>query len=794
MTVITRIILTSAIIICAAAYTFGQGLSQRRTSAVSMSVNVTNQDLVNAKHALDTAKTDASKYKARIALAQIYYELRQPDDGLREIDAADQLKTKRKDNVPVATAIMLRGIMHELKGQLDEATKYFNTALQELRKRPDEHENYIRTLRHIADIQNHNGNYPKTADCLTQCIDFCNTGDIDPKTRLRYLASIYLQWATILKNKGQYNQAREQMQLSLQCASTLVAKDQTFHTDLAEIESSQAALEIDMKDFMRAKAMCEDAYGIYSNSDCGDTDETLEGKADLLNTYGNLYSALGQYANASRKYNESLNAYAKLLQSSNKKYDAQRAQVLGNIAIMYDEMGDFPKALENYKEAAAQYKTLAETRPIFLSAYANTASGIGDLYRRNGNNDSALFYMEQGIQIYRDKSHLNDEEMADYSTICNNLAILHRQNDRLAIAEQFYETAYHIRKQLAEKSDRYLPLWADILNNYGLYFIDINDSDLAIYYLDKALDIRLNNTTTAPHIIADNYDNLAYAYFKSHNTQDAATNYEKSRVIRRKLVQSNNLPERYIADYISTMQNLASLYKQKHQEIDALAAMIELRETLSQLHTNSPMDYLDEIASAKHNTALLYGMLNQKAQAADAMNLAIKDYNVLALQDRDKYLPEVAAALNQAANYYSDLGNYTNAETYYKKALDINTTLYAEHLIEPSDVAGNLNNLGRLYYDQSKMEEAKSCYIKARNIFIDTDPTDIKAVLNKAMTDINIVMYYIYEKNSGIAGDEYQNCEKYLKETIESLRPFLFNASASYYSGYAQKLLETIIK
>ncbi|MBO7438295.1 MAG: hypothetical protein J6U21_01295, partial [Bacteroidales bacterium] len=83
-------------------------------------------------------------------------------------------------------------------------------------------------------------------------------------------------------------------------------------------------------------------------------------------------------------------------------------------------------------------------------------------------------------------------------------------------------------------------------------------------------------------------------------------------------------------------------------------------------------------------------------------------------------------------------------------------------------------------------------YIKAKEIFDAADPTDIKAVLNKAMTNINIVMYYIYEKNSGIDSEEYHNCAKYLKETIESLRAFLFNPSASYYNDYAQKLLRTI--
>ncbi len=422
----------------------------------------------------------------------------------------------------------------------------------------------------------------------------------------------------------------------------------------------------------------------------------------------------------------------------------------------------------------------------------------GTLHTMHEDTDTALVNMEQRLQTYRSKRKLTDEEKADYSTVCNNLAIHYRKNGRLDIAEQFYETAYRIRKELAEKSDRYRILWADILNNYGLYFLDINDKDLAIYYLSKALETRLisgdslDANSPAANATADNYDNLAFALYKAHQMQEAADNYEKSRAIRRRLVLESGQPECYIGDYITTMQNLAALYKQNNQAIDALAAMIELRETLTQLHTNSPSEYLDQIANAKHNTALLYGMLNQKSQAADAMNLAIKDYNVLALSDRNKYLPEVAAALNQAANYYADLGDYANAEKYYKKALDINTKLYAEHLTDPTEMAANLNNLGRMYYDQSKMEEAKDCYIKAKKIFDADDPTDIKAALNKAMTNINIVMYYIYEKNCGIDSDEYPNCAKYLKETIESLRAFLFNPSANYYYDYAQKLLRTI--
>ena len=166
----------------------------------------------------------------------------------------------------------------------------------------------------------------------------------------------------------------------------------------------------------------------------------------------------------------------------------------------------------------------------------------GTLHTMHEDTDTALVNMEQRLQTYRSKRKLTDEEKADYSTVCNNLAIHYRKNGRLDIAEQFYETAYRIRKELAEKSDRYRILWADILNNYGLYFLDINDKDLAIYYLSKALETRLisgdslDANSPAANATADNYDNLAFALYKAHQMQEAADNYEKSRAIRRRLV------------------------------------------------------------------------------------------------------------------------------------------------------------------------------------------------------------------------------------------------------------------
>lgn len=759
-------------------------------------MNTPQQAIIAAQNALDVATLPEQVCRARLMMAKAYLRNNNGDDALAQLNAILSEKIKKKPKTFDATTDMLRGMAFSAKGEADVALLYYNDALKKFGKYKSAFEEPLRILRRCADIYNEKGDIAKVSEAMEQCIVYCKQYK-NTVSRATTLASVYLQWGNILKNAGCFNDARKKLQESLQLIGTIVKTNRNYAADLAEVESAQAAIEIEMKDFRRAEAMCQDAYGIYSMDEYSKSDYALVGKASLLNTYGALYNAMGRYGEAAKKYNESLEIYARLSIINNKLYLGEKATVLNNIGMLYENMGDFENAMKYYKLASVNFEATLSLQTNYEAAYGNALASVGNLYRKCMQTDSALCYLEQGLHIFRHKEKLTDAENADYSTICNNLAVLYRQKGKPEIAEQFYETAYHIRKELSEKSEVYLPLWCDIMNNYGLFFIDNGDLDLAIYYLAKALEIRNEIYTDkgiGAAVIADNYDNLAYAYHTSRMQDLAIENYEKSRRIRQELVSSD--PNRNLDDYMSTMQNLAALYKQEGRLVDALAVMVDLREVVSSLLITDDEKKRANLADILHNTALLYSALNQKQQAIDAMNNAIDEYTVLAVVDRNKYAKEVASALIQAGNYYTDIYDYDNAEKYYRKALEINTELCESGLTKVYDLAANFNNLGLMYYQQSEMDKAKECYLKARKIFENSTEisADIQTALNRAMVDINIVVYYIYEKNSELVDDNFSVCDEYLHDAINSLKPYLSNPSANYYHEYALKLMDKIIK
>ncbi|MCQ2251808.1 MAG: tetratricopeptide repeat protein, partial [Bacteroidales bacterium] len=464
------------------------------------------------------------------------------------------------------------------------------------------------------------------------------------------------------------------------------------------------------------------------------------------------------------------------------------------------EMGDFNNAISYYKVAASNLGTIYESHQRYIADYANTLANIGNLYSRYDMEDSALTYLQRGLQVFRGKQELNDIEKMNYSNICNNLAILYRKRGNLAIAEPFYESAYQTRKILSAKSDIYMPLWADILNNYGLYYVDANDYDLAEYYLEQALEVRekyaADNTVANRLAIADNHDNLAYVESLVQRNDEAAYHYQKSSDIRAKLAAQN--PQLYIADYIQSLENLASQYRIMNSNVEAIVALTEMVEALEYVDKLSNPDYyLEKRADAYHNLSILCYVMGNKNQALQSIRKSIDGYRYLAnTVNRQLYLPDVADALNQAGNYCVDLENYNDAEHYYREALRIMSVEYANRSVPAYTVAGMYNNLGLLYYNQQRMAEAKDCYVRAKDI-LDNDSesgVDMASILNSAITNINIAQYIIYEVNSGVADSKISDCDRYLDETTALLKPYLANSSANYYYNYAMELKNNIIK
>ena len=94
----------------------------------------------------------------------------------------------------------------------------------------------------------------------------------------------------------------------------------------------------------------------------------------------------------------------------------------------------------------------------------------------------------------------------------------------------------------------------------------------------------------------------------------------------------------------------------------------------------------------------------------DALKLAFAGFNI---DPKDKRVK--TTLIHRIGSIYDDLEVLPLAETYYKKAIALDSTFSWPH-----------NNLGVLYYNQNKNAEAEKLYKKA----IEFDPEDAKATHN----------------------------------------------------------------
>ncbi len=750
------------------------------------------QDLT--QRALQAAKNPTEEYQGRMQMSWVLLELNEPDKALTHTNHLQAMRIKPKPRHMEASINMAKAEAYMLKDEPDMAMIYYTQAMGEYKKSKDLIREPLLILCEQSSIHTMRGQHQEAAQCLQQALEYAGRYPNEVDLNIAK-ASVYLQWGMVMKATGRLDEAREKLHASLQTIGQTVMRNRSYVADLAEIEASLAAIEIDLKDYRRAEALCEDAYNIYSQGRYAASPKAIQGKAGLLRTYGNLYTQMGLYMEAGRKYSESLTTYQRLIQTHNMQYDAEMALVFNNMGTMYEQMGNLSDAITNYKTAAKNLGKVQQSHPRYMTDYANTLANIGNIYRKYGKQDSSLKYMEEALTIFRQKTTMNDSEKSEYAKICNNLGLQYRSMGSYDIAEPFFETAYMTGKYLQSRSDAYKPLWADILNNYGLFHVDTGDMDLGLYYMNQALEIRQETTRNSEvsAALADSYDNLGDVYHKMGSLEPAEQCYEQCKTLREQLARY--FPTTHILQYANTMQKLAQTYREDNSLFQALVVISELAENLNAIDTWEDEWLVVERANACHNRALILGDLGNNKEARDLMLLAAQNYSYAAQEYNRIHNAEAADAYCQAGNYCCNIDNYPDAEAYYKKALQLSKELYQSGDMPAHAMVGALNNLGRTYFSMQNMEEAKKCYEQGRHI-IESDTrndSDMETILTSAIIKLNIVEYYIYEKNSGIDDNEYSNCVKYLEDTISTLKPFAGNSSVAQYYEQAKMLLKNIL-
>ena len=221
-----------------------------------------------------------------------------------------------------------------------------------------------------------------------------------------------------------------------------------------------------------------------------------------------------------------------------------RAEIsaLGNLAIAYKNLGNYPQSIDTYEQALTLVESLPDSEPQLLRLWLNLGNvyeslgeytsaidayrkslaiahgsqineatilnNLGAVYAQLGNTDEAIEYYGQSLRLTQ---QLGDAVGVGY--ILNNLGNIYHQQS-LTKATDYYEQSLAIAQDVANPG-----LEAIALGSLGMAYEDRGDFDGAIALHQRALALAdsLNN----PVIRARTLNNLGHTLLRAGQLQAA---------------------------------------------------------------------------------------------------------------------------------------------------------------------------------------------------------------------------------------------------------------------------------
>lgn len=152
------------------------------------------------------------------------------------------------------------------------------------------------------------------------------------------------------------------------------------------------------------------------------------------------------------------------------------ARSYNNLGVIYNDQGLYAKALEYFLPALEIYSMLD-----YKQGMAPVYNNIGLVYQNQGSYDLAEAYQKQSLEI---KNELGDSKGISFSL--NNLGIIYQKRGDIESAIKYFEQALEIRKSLGEKREM-----ANSICNLGNALLEKGNVNESLKKLFEAIDIYL---------------------------------------------------------------------------------------------------------------------------------------------------------------------------------------------------------------------------------------------------------------------------------------------------------------
>ena len=183
-------------------------------------------------------------------------------------------------------------------------------------------------------------------------------------------------------------------------------------------------------------------------------------------------------------YAKAVFTYSRLISLEESIYGLEHQETAtsySNIGVVYNNQGDYDKALEyHFKALAIREKVLGPEHPSTATSYSN----IGLVYDHQGDYDKALEYYFKALVIWE---KVLGPEHPDTASSYNNIgAVYYNQGDYDKALEYYFKALAILEKVLGPEH----PSTATSYSNIGAVYDNQGDYDKALEYYFKALAIR----------------------------------------------------------------------------------------------------------------------------------------------------------------------------------------------------------------------------------------------------------------------------------------------------------------
>ena len=196
----------------------------------------------------------------------------------------------------------------------------------------------------------------------------------------------------------------------------------------------------------------------------------------------------------------------------------EEAQIIYNMAVTYNGMGDNQQAKEYYERALSIL--LNKLGPDHVNV-ARTYHSMGNLHRDLGDHQQSKEYYQRALSIQLNKL---GPDHVDVAGTYHNMGLLHYDLGEHQQAKFYYERALPI--QLNKLGPDHVDV-AGTYHNMGLLHYDLGEHQQAKEYYERAFSIQLNKLGPDHVDVARTYHNMGNLHHNLGDHQQAKEYYER---------------------------------------------------------------------------------------------------------------------------------------------------------------------------------------------------------------------------------------------------------------------------